>query len=98
MELIVSAHRARGYYQYSQIYGYMKENESAYIMRHNRERELIQELEPNKLALYIEINRLNIESTLISKITNEKYDCYFSLLNKENQQKVLAHKSKKDQM
>lgn len=36
--------------------------------------------------------------TYISKITNEEYDYYFSLMNKEKQQKVLAYKNKKDQM
>ena len=36
--------------------------------------------------------------THISKITNEEYNYYFSLMNKEKQQKVLAYKNIKDQM
>ena len=42
MELIVSALKERGYDPYSQIYGYLKENEPAYITSYNGARDLIQ--------------------------------------------------------
>lgn len=42
MELIVYALKERGYDPYSQIYGYLKENEPAYITSYNGARDLIQ--------------------------------------------------------
>lgn len=61
MELIVSALKERGYDPYSQIYGYLKENEPAYITSHNGARDLIQKLDSKELAHYIETNRFNME-------------------------------------
>ena len=45
MELIVSALKERGYDPYLQLYGYLKENEPAYITSYNGARELIQTLD-----------------------------------------------------
>ncbi len=53
MELIVSALKERGYDPYSQIYGYLKENEPAYITSYNGARELIQSLDKNMVQNYL---------------------------------------------
>ena len=53
MELIVSALRERGYDPYSQIYGYLKENEPTYITSHNGARDLIQELDIEQVKSYL---------------------------------------------
>lgn len=54
MELIVSALKERGYAPYSQIYGYLKENEPAYITSHNGARQLIQSIDKHRIEYYIE--------------------------------------------
>ena len=53
MELIVSALKERGYDPYSQIYGYLKENEPAYITNHNGARDLIQKLDLEQIRNYL---------------------------------------------
>lgn len=53
MELIVSALKERGYDPYSQIYGYLKENEPTYITSHNGARELIQKLDKKLIKQYL---------------------------------------------
>lgn len=53
MELIVSALKERGYDPYSQIYGYLKENEPTYITSHNGARDLIQNLDKNMVQNYL---------------------------------------------
>lgn len=60
MELIVSALKERGYDPYSQIYGYLKENEPTYITNYNGARELIQRLNKQQIEQYlITIKRKN---------------------------------------
>lgn len=54
MELIFSALKERGYDPYSQIYGYLKENDPAYITSYNNARELIQKLNKDKIKEYID--------------------------------------------
>ena len=49
MELIVSALKERGYDPYSQIYGYLKENEPTYITSYNGARETIQSFDKNMI-------------------------------------------------
>ena len=53
MELIVSALKERGYDPYSQIYGYLKENEPTYITGHNGARESIQKLDKKLIKQYL---------------------------------------------
>ena len=53
MEHIVSALKERGYDPYSQIYGYLKENEPTYITSHKGARELIQKLDNDKIHQYL---------------------------------------------
>lgn len=60
MELIVSALKERGYDPYSQIYGYLKENEPAYITSHKGARDIMCELNVDKVQHYI-INMKNSE-------------------------------------
>ena len=55
MELIVSALKERGYDPYSQIYGYLKENEPAYITSYNGARELIKTLDNESVKKYINV-------------------------------------------
>ncbi len=55
MELIVSALKERGYDPYCQIYGYLKENEPAYITSYNGARELIQTLDNESVKEYINV-------------------------------------------
>ncbi len=57
MELIVSSLKERGYDPYSQIYGYLKENEPAYITSYNGAREMIQSLDKNMIQDYINMMR-----------------------------------------
>lgn len=59
MELIVSALKERGYDPYSQIYGYLKENDPLYITSYNGARELIQKMDNERIALYL--NQLKTE-------------------------------------
>ena len=65
MELIVSSLKERGYDPYSQIYGYLKENDPTYITSHNGARDLIQKLDSKELTRYIEMNRFNMEKKQI---------------------------------
>lgn len=53
MKLIVSALKERGYDPYSQIYGYLKENEPTYITNNKGARELIQKLNKEQIWEYI---------------------------------------------
>ena len=53
MELIVSALKERGYDPYSQIYGYLKENEPTYITSYNGARKLIQKLDSKRIRIYL---------------------------------------------
>ena len=53
MEHIISALKERGYDPYSQIYGYIKENEPTYITSHNGARDLIQELDIEQVKSYL---------------------------------------------
>ena len=55
MELIVSALKERGYDPYSQIYGYLKENEPTYITSYNGARELIQTLDNESVKNFIDV-------------------------------------------
>ena len=54
MELIVTALQERGYDPCAQLYGYIKENELAYITRHREARTLIQTLDLKKVEQYVE--------------------------------------------
>ena len=53
MELIVSALSKRGYDPYSQIYGYLKENEPLYITSYNGARKVTQSLDKNMIQVYL---------------------------------------------
>lgn len=55
MELIVSALKERGYDPYSQIFGYLKENDPLYITNHNDARDIICKLDKNMIKQYINI-------------------------------------------
>lgn len=54
MELIVSALEERGYDPYSQIYGYLKENEPAYITSHKGARDIILDLDKKQIQKYLD--------------------------------------------
>ena len=54
MEKIVAALKEKGYEPYDQLYGYIKENEPAYITKHNGARELIVTLDKKRVQRYIE--------------------------------------------
>ena len=54
MELIVSALNERGYDPYSQIYGYLKKNEPAYITRHKGARDIILDLDKKQIQKYLD--------------------------------------------
>ncbi len=56
MKIIVSALKERGYDPYSQIYGYLKENDPLYITSYNGARDLIQEVPIEQVKNYIEID------------------------------------------
>ncbi len=53
MQIIVTALIERGYDPYSQLYGYLKENDPVYITSHNGARDLIQELNKEEISRYI---------------------------------------------
>ena len=53
IEIIVSALKERGYDPYSQIYGYLKENDPLYITSYNGARDLIQELDIEQVKSYL---------------------------------------------
>ena len=53
MENIISALRERGYDPYLQIYGYLQENDPAYITNHNGARDLIQTLDQEDVREFI---------------------------------------------
>lgn len=54
MQKIVAALKEKGYEPYDQLYGYIKENEPAYITKHNGARELIVTLDKKRVQRYIE--------------------------------------------
>lgn len=54
MENIISALRERGYDPYLQIYGYLQENDPAYITGHNGARESIQTLDKEDIRMFID--------------------------------------------
>lgn len=54
MNKIVVALKEKGYEPYEQLYGYIKENEPAYITRHNGARELLVTLDKKQVKRYIE--------------------------------------------
>lgn len=53
MESIVAALKERGYKPYDQLYGYITENEPAYITSHNNARELILTLDIERVRRYV---------------------------------------------
>ena len=53
MQKIVAALKEKGYEPYDQLYGYIKENEPAYITKHNGARELIVTLDKKRVQRYI---------------------------------------------
>lgn len=54
MNKIVAALKERGYEPYEQLYGYIKQNEPAYITKHNGARELIVTLDKQQVKEYLE--------------------------------------------
>lgn len=54
MENIISAMRERGYDPYLQIFGYLQENDPAYITSHNGARDLILTLNKEDVRMYID--------------------------------------------
>lgn len=54
MNKIIVALKEKGYEPYEQLYGYIKENEPAYITRHNGARELLVTLDKKQVKRYIE--------------------------------------------
>ena len=54
MENIISALRERGYEPYLQIYGYLQENNLAYITSYNSTRDLIQKLNKEDVRKFID--------------------------------------------
>lgn len=52
METIVSALKEKGYDPYSQLLGYVLEDEPLYITSHNGARDLIRQLDKNKIREY----------------------------------------------
>jgi len=53
MKQIVYALKERGYNPYEQLIGYVKENEPAYITKHNDARDLIQTLDFNRVKQFV---------------------------------------------
>ena len=53
MENIISALSERGYDPYLQIYGYLQEDDPAYITSHKSARDLIQELNKEDIRKFI---------------------------------------------
>ena len=54
MENIIIAIKERGYDPYLQIYGYLQENDPAYITGHNGARDLIRTLNKEDVRMYID--------------------------------------------
>lgn len=54
MKNIISALRERGYNPYLQIYGYLQEDDPAYITNHNGARDLIQTLDKEDVRKFID--------------------------------------------
>lgn len=52
METIVSAMRKRGYDPYHQLIGYLTEDQPLYITSHNGARDLIKQLDKQKIREY----------------------------------------------
>ena len=57
IETVISALEQRGYNAYSQIYGYLKENDPLYITSYNGARDIIQNLDKNMIKEYISTNK-----------------------------------------
>lgn len=58
MNKIIAALKEKGYEPYEQLYGYIKENEPAYITRHNGARDLLVTLDKKQVERYIkEMNK-----------------------------------------
>ena len=53
MEKIVAALKEKGYEPYEQLYGYIQNNEPAYITRHKGARDLILTLDKRQVQQYI---------------------------------------------
>lgn len=53
MKQIVTALKERGYNPYEQLTGYVKENNPAYITKHNGARDLIQTLDIMQVEQYV---------------------------------------------
>lgn len=54
MERIIAAIKAAGYAPYPQLYGYLKNDDPAYITRSGGARELIGQLEKEDIRQYVE--------------------------------------------
>ena len=54
MDKIIAALKERGYEPYEQLYGYIKENQPAYITKHNGARELIVTLDREQVKCFVE--------------------------------------------
>lgn len=54
MDKIIVALKEKGYEPYKQLYGYIKENQPAYITKHNGARELIVTLDNQQVKHYVE--------------------------------------------
>lgn len=54
MDKIIVALKEKGYEPYEQLYGYIKENQPAYITKHNGARELIVTLDNQQVKHYVE--------------------------------------------
>ena len=54
MDRIINALKARGYEPFEQLYGYVKENEPAYITKHDGARALIVTLDKQQIKQYLE--------------------------------------------
>lgn len=54
MENIISSLRERGYDPYLQIYGFLQEDDPAYITSHNGARDLIKILDKEDIRMYID--------------------------------------------
>ena len=53
MNQIVYALKERGYNPYEQLTGYVKENNPAYITKHNGARDLIQTIDKEQVELFV---------------------------------------------
>ena len=54
MERIIAAVKSAGYDPYSQLYGYLKTGDAAYITRSDGARELIEQIPKEELRQYVE--------------------------------------------